>query len=46
MIEELLKNWNIGEIDTIEPAPQGGGWTWFVKAKSEMFCVEGRMVIH
>jgi len=35
MREELLNNWNIGQIETIELTSEGGGRTWFVKTTSD-----------
>jgi Ser/Thr protein kinase RdoA (MazF antagonist) len=35
MIAKLLKKWNIGQIDSIEPTPEGGGKTWFINIRSD-----------
>jgi len=35
MFRKILKNWEIGTVDTIKPTSEGGGKTWFIKTVAD-----------
>jgi len=39
MFRKILKNWDIGAVDAIEPTSEGGGNTWFIKTVADQYFV-------